>query len=204
MMRSETAIILSCIEPSTLASFPRELDPCVNEALRDPGIIERMSANSITLGAANEISTWKCKRDGSCYSIKSDDVTSFSFRKRPGCTGSVVASLPIYVSESDAKVVFNEHAALSTWSYPVILLVNDEEVARINRRTRHNITRTIELGKYAGRSVIISISQTDPHTRWRNMSDHNFDYAVSNFKCIGCAVGSTPPVTEAEEARKQP
>jgi hypothetical protein len=210
-MRSETVIILSCIEPSTLASFPRDLDPCVNEALRDPGVIERISANSNILAAANEIRAWKCKRDGSCYAIKSDDVASFSFSKRPGCTGSVTASLPIYVNERNAKVVFNENAALRTWSNPVILSVNGENVATIPRGTRHNITRTIELGKHAGRVVIISISQADPYTKWRNMSDHNFDYAVSNFKCIGCAVGSTLPemvrilpVTEAEEAREQP
>jgi len=183
----------------------------VNEALRDPGVVERISANSNILAAANEISAWKCKRDGSCYSIKSDDVTSFSFSKRPGCTGSVVASLPIYVSERNAKVVFNENVALNTWSDPVILSVNGENVATIPRGTRHNTTRTIELGKHAGRVVIISISQTDPHTKWRYMSDHNMDYAVSNFRCTGCAVGSTLPdmvkilpVTEAEEAREQP
>lgn len=210
-MRSATVIILSCIEPSTLASFPRELDPCVNEAMRDPGVIERMSANAGILAAANGIGAWKCKRDGSCYSIKSDDVTSFSFSKRPGCTGSVTASLPIYVSDSNAKVVFNELATLSTWTSPVILSVNGEEVARLNRRERRNAPRTIGLGKHAGRVVIISISQTDPGERWRNMGDHNFNYAVSNFKCIGCAVGSTLPdmvrvlpVTEAREAREQP
>jgi len=53
-MRSETVIILSCIEPSTLSSFPRELDPCVNEAMRDPGVVERMSANSSILGVPED------------------------------------------------------------------------------------------------------------------------------------------------------
>ena len=39
-MRPETTLILSSIDSRTLAEFPPELDPCVNEALRNEAIIE--------------------------------------------------------------------------------------------------------------------------------------------------------------------
>ena len=39
-MRPETVVILSGIDSRTLAEFPRELDPCVNEALRNEAVVE--------------------------------------------------------------------------------------------------------------------------------------------------------------------
>jgi len=42
-LRAETVFILSSLNKSTLAEFPAELDPCVDEALGYPEIIKRMS-----------------------------------------------------------------------------------------------------------------------------------------------------------------
>jgi hypothetical protein len=39
-MRPETTLILSSIDSRTLAEFPPELDPCVNEALRNEAVVE--------------------------------------------------------------------------------------------------------------------------------------------------------------------
>jgi len=41
-MRPETVLILSGIDATTLAKFPRELDPCVNETLRDPEVLNAL------------------------------------------------------------------------------------------------------------------------------------------------------------------
>lgn len=44
-MRPGTALILSGIDGAMLAKFPREIDPCVNEVLRDPDVLNAMFAD---------------------------------------------------------------------------------------------------------------------------------------------------------------
>jgi len=51
-MRPETVLILSSIDARTLAEFPPELDPCVNEALRNEEIIETVKGVWQPLAAA--------------------------------------------------------------------------------------------------------------------------------------------------------
>ena len=51
-MRPETVLILSSIDARTLAEFPPELDPCVNEALQNEEIIEMVKGVWKPLAAA--------------------------------------------------------------------------------------------------------------------------------------------------------
>lgn len=52
-MRPETTLILSSIDSRTLAEFPPELDPCVNEALRNEAIIEAVKGVWKPLGGGD-------------------------------------------------------------------------------------------------------------------------------------------------------
>lgn len=55
VMRAETVFILSSLDKSTLAEFPEELDPCIDEALRDPEVINRISTITGPITAAKDL-----------------------------------------------------------------------------------------------------------------------------------------------------
>ena len=55
VMRAETVFILSSLDKSTLAEFPEELDPCVDEALREPEVINRISTITGPIASAKSL-----------------------------------------------------------------------------------------------------------------------------------------------------
>jgi hypothetical protein len=60
-MRPETTLILSSIDSRTLAEFPPELDPCVNEALRNEAIVEAVKGvwKPLAAGGGGVLGEWK-------------------------------------------------------------------------------------------------------------------------------------------------
>ena len=50
-LRAETVFILSSLDKSTLAEFPNELDPCVDEVLGHPEVISRISTITVVTTA---------------------------------------------------------------------------------------------------------------------------------------------------------
>jgi len=53
-MRPESVFILSSLDVRTLAEFPRELDPCVNEALREISVTDAMTGNGHSVASMRD------------------------------------------------------------------------------------------------------------------------------------------------------
>jgi hypothetical protein len=130
---------------------------------------------------------WKCEVTyGAGYRCTSSSPDAVAISKQPGGPGSVRASRQISVPSAGGKIEFGYSANLQSWAPGSYIKIDGDNIIGFSgngSRSSYSYsgTKTIDMGKYAGKTVAFEVVSTDTSTYSRSY-DHTFGLSIKDFK----------------------
>ena len=132
---------------------------------------------------------WECSVTGAGYTCVSNDPSTTSISKLPGC-GAGIAKKDIYIPYGETTITFLVDVYTATWANSVTM-----EIVSSTSELVHTITRglsysnspfTLDVSKYAGSNITFILSGSDDVAHggiyYCLNGDHNMNVTIHDFK----------------------